>query len=508
MLTKKKILTSILLLLGILLLLNIVANRFFVRLDFTQGHQFTLSKATKNILNDLNAPVTVTAYFSTNLPPNIAQVKNNFRDLLVEYSDASGGKVQYEFKNPNKNRESEIQAQEAGIQPIVINVRERDQMKQQRAYLGAVLQYEDRTEKIPFIQPGSPMEYMLSSTIKKLSIKHKPEIAFLQGNGEPSLSEMQQLDEQLSILYDVRPVKFNDSTGTIPEQYKTLVIIAPTDTISDSHLQQLNKFLARGGRILVALNRVKGNLSRAMGSSQYTGLSTWLQKKGITVENDFIVDAKCGNIMVRQQQGMFVMNTPVQFPYLPLITNFADHPITKGIESVMMPFCSPIKYSSADSSLHIVTLATTSNKSGIQKPPVYFNVTKQWNASDFPVSNLPVAVAVDGKIEGNTYSKMVVFGSGNFAVNGSGNNKQRLSQDNVSLMANAIDWLSDDTGLIALRTKGIRARPLKADLSSGTKALVKYGNFLLPLILIIGFGIVRYQFRRKLRNKWMNETYG
>lgn len=508
MLTKKKIITTVALLFGILLLLNIVADRFFVRLDFTEGHQYTLSKATKDILNKLTAPVTVTAYFSENLPPDIAQVRNDFKDMLIEYSNASGGKVVYQFTNPNENREKEIQAQEAGIQPIVINVRERDQMKQQRAYLGAVLQYEGRTEKIPFIQPGSAMEYALSSTIKKLSIQNKPKIAFLQGDGEPSLSELPQLDEQLSVLYDVSPFNFNDSTGAIPDEYKTLVIIAPSDTMSDAHLAQLDNFLSRGGRILIALNRVKGDLSKATGSSLYTGLNTWLEKKGITVEDGFIVDANCGNIMVRQQQGMFVMNTPVRFPYLPVITTFADHPITKGIESVMMPFCSPIKYSATDSSIHIVTLASTSQRAGIQRPPVYFDVSRQWSASDFPVSNLPVAVAVDGKIDGGVYSKMVVFGDGDFATNGAGQSAQKLNPDNVNLMANAIDWLSDDTGLIALRTKGITSRPLKADITEGTKTLVKYLNFIVPLFLIIGFGIIRYQYRRKLRNKWMNETYG
>ena len=507
MLTKKKVLTSIALLFGILLLVNIIASRFFERLDFTADKEYTLSDATQNILNKLDGPVTVTAYFSENLPPNIARVRSDFKDMLIEYNNASGGKIVYDFVDPNKDRQTEMTAQRSGVRPIMINVRERDQMKQQRAYLGAVLQYNGKKEVIPFIQPGAAMEFKLSSTIKKLSLKQKTQIAFLEGNGEPPISSMKQLEQQLSIMYNVGSYRFSDTSG-IPVKYKSLVIIAPSDTIAPRYFKQLDDYLAHGGRILVALNRVKGDLSKASGSSVYTGFSKWLQSKGIDVEDDFVVDNNCGNVMVRQQQGMFVMNTPVKFPYLPLITNFADHPITKGIESVLMPFASPIKLLPKDSTLKVTKLAVTSDKSGMEKPPIYFNIQKKWSASDFPASSLPVAVAVSGKLEGNTFSKMVVFGDGDFAVNGPGKNGgQRLQADNVNLMANSIDWLSDDTGLIALRTKGITSRPLKSNISDSTKTLVKYLNFLLPILLIIGFGIVRYRYRRSKRNKWMSEKY-
>ena len=88
----------------------------------------------------------------------------------------------------------------------------------------------------------------------------------------------------------------------------------------------------------------------------------------------------------------------------------------------------------------------TSKNTGVEKPPVYFDVMKQWTKSDFPVSSLPVAVAVEGNIVGNVPSKMVVFGDGDFAVSGSGRSARRLQEDNINLMSNAIDWLSDDTG--------------------------------------------------------------
>ena len=506
MLTKKKVLTNILLIFGIILLLNIISNRFFFRLDFTEDHQYTLNEATKNILNSLDAPVTITAYFSENMPPNIAKVKENFKDMLIEYNGVSGGQIQYDFINPNVDQKSEVEAQRAGIQPVMINVRERDQVKQQRAYLGAVLEYKEKKEVIPVIQPGAAMEYDLTTNIKKLTLTHKTKIAFLKGNGEPDLSALQQLDQQLSIMYDVQPFEFSDTTS-LTNDFKTLVIIAPSDTLAPKYIKQINNYLTNGGRILLALNRVKGDLSKATGSVESTGLNDWLKKYGINIEGKFIIDVSSGSVMVRQNQGGFVMSTPVKFPYLPIITNFADHPISKGIESVIMQFASPIEITPKDSSLKYIVFAKSSKTSGTETPPIYFEVMKRWTRNDFPLSYLPVGVAVDGKFKGNTYSKMVVFSDGDFVVNGSGQRTRKLEKDNINIVSNAVDWLSDDTGLIALRTKGITNRPIDATLKQGTKTLIKYLNFLLPLFLIIGYGLVRYQIRKKKRNKWMSEKY-
>jgi ABC-type uncharacterized transport system involved in gliding motility auxiliary subunit len=125
----------------------------------------------------------------------------------------------------------------------------------------------------------------------------------------------------------------------------------------------------------------------------------------------------------------------------------------------------------------------------------------------FSLSSLPIAVLVENKVQGTSGYKMVVFGDGDFAVNGEGQNAQQLSEDNISFMANAIDWLSDDTGLIELRTKGVTSRPIDTSLEDGTKTLFKYLNFLLPLILVIVYGVFRFQLKRKKRNELMATDY-
>ena len=117
MLTRKKVQTSVILVIGILLLVNLIASRFFFRLDYTEDQIYSLSKATKDILANLNEPITITAYFSENLPPDIEKVRQDFRDMLVEYSSYSGGQIVYEFINPSENQETEMKAQQSGVQP-------------------------------------------------------------------------------------------------------------------------------------------------------------------------------------------------------------------------------------------------------------------------------------------------------------------------------------------------------------------------------------------------------
>ncbi len=501
--TKKSLILYIVVITGILILVNILANRFFFRLDFTADNRYTLSEATKNILEELEDPVTVTAYFSKDLPPQIAQTKTDFKDLLIEYANKSKGNVLYEFINPNEKEELEQEAMQAGISPVVINVREKDQAVQKKAYLGAVVKYGDKSEAIPFMQQGAAMEYALSTSIKKLTVTDKPLIGFIQGHGEPTLSEFQQALESLNVLYETEQVNLTDSTDL--GKYKTICLIAPTDSIPPQHLAMLDQFLGNGGNLYMAINRVQGDLRQLYGKELTTGLESWLASKGLKVENNFVIDAQCSTVSVRQQQGMFTFNTQMTFPYLPLISNFADHPATKGLENVIFEFVSSMNFT-GDTTIRYQPLVFSSEKAGTQTCPVFFNIQKQWTEDDFPLSELTLAALLEGKMSGNTDSKMIVIGDGDFAVNGAGQEAHQRQPDNINLMVNSIDYLSDDTGLIDLRTKGVTSRPID-QIEGSTKTFLKYLNFLLPIILIIAFGVVNAQRNRIRRMKRMYEDY-
>jgi gliding-associated putative ABC transporter substrate-binding component GldG len=499
---KNKILLSLLLIFGVVALLNYLNDKLHFRADFTADKRYTLSKATRDILKNIDEPITITAYFSDNLPPDVAKTKQDFEDILSEYNSVSNGMVNFDFINPSGDEEKESQAAKDGIQPILINVREKNEAKQQKAYMGAVLQYQNKKEILPFIQPGAAMEYSLSMSIKKMTVTDRPKIAIIQGFGCTSTQNLQAAVNALSVTYTVVPLYLSDTSSLA--DYKAVAIVAPKDSLPEYFFAQLDKYLATGGNLFIAYDHVVGDLQNnpPMGKSITTGMETWLNKKGITVENNLVIDAQCGSVSV--QQGNFPFPVQMQFPYLPVITKFADHPITKGLENVVMQFASSINFTGG-TNVEFTPLAMTSVKSATVAAPVYFDVSKQWNETDFPLSNITVMGLLSGKIVGDANSRIVIAGDGDFPTVNSQQQGAEMS-DNVSLMTNSIDFLSDDTGLIGLRTKGVSSHPID-QMEDSTKTFLQWFNFLLPILLVVIYGIVRMNMNRRKRLKRMEENY-
>lgn len=490
---------------GIIIVVNFLSYRFFFRVDLTEDNRYTLSHATKKVLQEIDQPVTIKAYFSEELPPQLSETKREFEELLVEYANLSSGMVMYEFIDPSESEEIANEAKQAGIPPLQVQVRKDDKFEAMVCYLGASIQCGDmQPEVLPQIA-NIPLEYNLTSAIKKLSVVEKPKIGFLQGHGEPVLSNLSQAKAQLDVLYDVQSVELNDTADNL-SAYSTLAIVAPKDSFPQSHLDQLTRFLETGKSIFVAINRVNGDLQNGSGSLVNTGLENWLLTKGISVGNDFVIDASCSNVGVVRNMNGFRMQQQVPFPYIPIIKEFNDqHPVSKGVEAAIFQFASSINYT-GDTSFVYTPLAVTSEKSGTENAPLYFNVEKRWTEQDFGMKNLTIAAALEGKMGGTKPSKMVVFSDGDFAVNGEERQGQQLNEDNVNLLVNSIDWLSDDTGLIDLRTKGATSRPLD-EVEDASKAFIKWINFLLPIILIVIIGVVRWQYQNTKRIKRMQPGY-
>jgi gliding-associated putative ABC transporter substrate-binding component GldG len=502
---RQNLTTGILLMTAIVVVVNIFSYFYFFRIDLTRDRRYTLSTATKDILDSLKKPITITAYYTENSIPVIERSRADLKDILMEYNARSGNKVVYNFVNPNKNDTLEAIAQHNGVKPFPVQVREKDEMKSVKVYLGAVVKMGDKTDVLPIIDPNASLEYALSNSIKKLSIDKKPWLGLLQGNGEPTLQDMPQVDISVNSLHVFQAVTLSD-VNPIPKEYNTLALVDPKDTFRPGQLKQLDDFLARGGRILVAYSGLNADLRNGIGGANTCGLTKWLAEKDIVLDNKYVIDARCGSISVPQNMGGVQFNNEVTFPYLPLITNFSDHPVTKNLRSVMFPFTSDIRFTGDTNKVKFTPLAFTSDETGLKETPVKFDINYKWSKEEFPFSNLVVAAAVSG-LQGNKDSRLIIISNDQFAVNGKaadGQKPPKLDEDNVNLFSDAVDWLSDNTGLIELRSKVVQFVPIK-EVSDAQKLFLKYLNFSLPILLVLFYGIIRMQVKKRIRTKRMEE---
>ncbi|MBV6645201.1 MAG: GldG family protein [Cyclobacteriaceae bacterium] len=501
---KTNIVFQLLIVAAIILVFNLISDQLYFRIDFTEDKRYTLSDATKDVLENLEEVITVKAYFTEELPAQLAYVRNDLRDQLVEYEDRSGGNLVFEFINPNATDELKNEAMQNGVVPVSINVVENDQRQQLQAFMGLVFKSGEKTEVIPLIQPGAAMEYDLTTAVKKISINDKPKVGFLQGHGEPSLSAMPQLLEQLSVLYDVEPVSLPD-TATIPSYYRSIVWVSPTDTIDTRNFAKVDRYLDGGGNLFLAYSNVQGDLqTSSLTTAPDIGMASWVAQKGLQMGRNFVIDANCASITVQQRSGFFTINSQVEFPYFPRISNFGDHPVAQGLEGMLLPFVNNLAILGQDSSLSIKPIVLSSEVSGIAPAPVYVDIQKKWSQRDFTQPEQILSASIEGIGAGD--GNMVLIANSTFMINGEGQQQQQLSPDNVNFASNAVDWLSDDTGLIDLRTKGITSRPLD-QVEDSTKGLLKYGNVFAPIFLILVYAFIRRQASMRKRQRWSQGNY-
>jgi ABC-type uncharacterized transport system involved in gliding motility auxiliary subunit len=496
-----KNLTRILLVAGILLFINLLSRQYFVRIDATKEKQYTLSNATKNILKDLDESVSITAYFTKDLPAQYAKNYTDLRDLLIEYNTRSGGTLDYEFIDPNFDPETEQEAVQNGVSPLLINVREKDQVAQKKAFMGAVISSGESSDVIPYFPPGGALEYLLTTSIKKVVAVEKPSIAISSGFGSPGMQQLPLLVQSMSVLYNVTSVDLSNAAPIDPS-VQCVAIVNPQDTIPNFAFDALDTYIESGGNIAVAYNSVGGDFQSMQGTAIHTGISEWLGEKGLTVNQNFVLDASAASVTVQQRQGFFTINSQLEFPYFPMVNNFEEHPITQGLEQIAFQFVSSMDFD-GNAEYEFTPLIRTSDNSGVRPAPAFFDVQRKWTRSDFPDGRQIIA-GVLSPTAGTLGGKIIVFSDGDFLM---GAQSRGQTPDNISLFSNAMDWLSDDTGLIDLRTKGVASRPIK-EMEEAKITTTKWMNFLLPIALVIILGIVRFQRNQRTKLKRMALNYG
>ena len=165
--------------LAAIVLINLVAATLFFRADLTANRVYSLSKVSKNVVSTLKEPLTINVFFTSNLPSPYNTVEQYLKDLLGEYSVNANTYFNYRFYDVSAEGEIDAAktetnrklAQDYGINPVQIQVVEKDEMKFKKAYMGLVIINGDMVERIPTITSTDGLEYKLTTSIQRLNSK-------------------------------------------------------------------------------------------------------------------------------------------------------------------------------------------------------------------------------------------------------------------------------------------------------------------------------------------------
>src|SRR6478735_2320915 len=553
---KAQELTRFFILAGIIILINLLASQFIFRWDLTEDKRYSISPASKKLLSNLNDVVYVEVFLEGECPAGFKRLQSSIKEKLDEFRIYSGNNIQYKFSDPSANPDQKsrnefyVQLAKKGLQPTNLNAMEGDKRVEKIIFPGAIVKY--RNKELPVLllkgnQAASPeqrlnqsvegVEYELASAIRKLTVSKKKKIAFLEGHGELNVLEVSDLMNALNEYYDVDRVNLaerNDLNG-----YDAVVLAKPTQHFGEPDKFKLDQFLVKGGNVFVAMDPMQIQLDsigeKGTFSFPYnTNLDDLFFRFGFRLNPDLIQDLNSGYIPMVVG---FVGNSPktemMPWRYFPLINNFSKSPITKNLDAIYAKFISSIDTVKAKG-IRKTPLFYTSRYSRILPAPVRVNFNEarlEVNPRLFSKGPLPTAYLLEGKfqslyknrlaeekqkqvgfVEYGKPGKLVVVSDGDLIrseINEQTNQPFELGYDrfagikfgNKEFALNAIDYMLDESGLIAVRTKEVVLRPLDKVKLKEERTKWQLINIVLPLALLILYGVVRYYLRKRKYEK-------
>ena len=526
--------------LGILVLINFLSTRRFLRADLTEDKRYTVSKSTKNLIKGLDDIVTITAYFSTELA-EVAQIQRDVRDILDEYK-AFSQKLQIDFINPADFDDAQKQELRfKGISENRINVYRKDKVEIANVYMAISVGYSGKEEVLPIVQSTANLEYQLTSAILKVTTKETKTVGFLTGHDEYDINAQTPGNQQLRQLLDKNAQgQYNLTTvdlqtgKPVDESVTTLVVAGPKRPLTEREKYEIDQFIMRGGRAIFLVDSITMQSQTLQGTPLSTGLNDLLEHYGVKLGNNLIADRRFHD-NVRLQQGRVTFVQP--YPYFVKIAkqNFSkEHTITSLLETLTLPWTSSLEILTVEG-ITATPLVKTS-EFGQSAQGVYNLMPGTPFPPNAELQAYTVAVALAGKFKSFYVNKEIpqvasTTGAGSetekdnpeptqdtterttitesaetqIIVVGTAQFLTQLNDHSVKFFSNSVDWLTLGDTLIGIRSRAITDRPLK-DASGFEKNFIKYFCTAgIPLLVVI-FGLIRYLLKRRVKR--LVVTYG
>ncbi len=164
----------------VIVLINLAGQTLKFRADLTANKVYSLSDISRKVVATLSEPLTIKVFFTKDLPPPHNATEQYLRDMLKEYALFGNKYFNYAFYDVDPEGQgiagdesggNRQQARDYGIQPLQIQMYEKDEVKFKQAFMGLVLIHGDIIERIPAITSTAGLEYQLTTAIQKLNNK-------------------------------------------------------------------------------------------------------------------------------------------------------------------------------------------------------------------------------------------------------------------------------------------------------------------------------------------------
>ena len=273
--------STVLIALLLLLAINIFSNAALTsaRIDLTENNLFTLSQGSRNILNNLEEPVTIRLYLSQKLAtrlPGISSYATRVKELLEEYKRESDGNINLQVIDPEPFSEKEDEAVSYGLKGVPLN-------DDSTFYFGIVVTGPtDEENKIPFFAPERQafVEYDITKAILQVANPSKKVVGLISsisidGSPAPHIPGMGMMPRptetwtvvaQMRNFFEVRTLDID--VDAIPEDIDVLMLVHPK-ALNDATLYAIDQYVLKGGSLLAF---VDPHAETDQLNSQQTGL--------------------------------------------------------------------------------------------------------------------------------------------------------------------------------------------------------------------------------------------
>jgi ABC-2 type transport system permease protein len=555
---KKKLINTVFLsATGIFFSLTLLSAKYFTRFDFTAEKRFTISQISRNVMDSLPQPVTVTVYLQgENFPGGMKRLQRSTRDMLTDLEAYSHGRLIFSFVNPLAGIGQEEQAQAIndlgakGIEATNFGVKTESGVSQQIIFPAAMVSMGDRDIPVKLLQNRiglSPdevlnnsiqnLEYAFTSAIKKVTSGGRPRIGFTEGHHELTDAQLNDAMRSLADGYQVGGVDLKTIPFSGMEKLSLLVVPKPDAKFTEIEKFKIDQYLMRGGRILWTIDQVSAELDslRGRGGEQLAfakqlNLDDQLFRYGIRINYDLIADMNCAQIPVTVGDvGGQSQIQMVPWLFYPVFIPITKHPLVKNLDGIRSEFASTIDTLATPGTTKTVLLTSSPYNKKLSAPHLLSlqAIEQEPNPQDFQSEpkttgvllegkfissfrNRPVPEGVNEQIQVLTESKaakMIVISDGDILKNqlGTDGSPYPLGYDhytqqtfgNKNLLLNIADYMTDDSGLISLRTKEIQIRLLNRARIRNEKLYWQVINTTVPLLIVLTFAIFQHYLRKR-----------